>query len=253
MSRIIFVPSIGLDVTLIERLANSIDTHFDYAIAWNNGPLGALDAFGERHPNWIVKDSAFGNLGCAGSWNQAAKLFPDEPGILLVNEDTWFLPDQLDMMFSVMKSAPYVDMVHVNSTHSYHCFGWTRASRERFGTFDENFWPAYYEDCDMRVRHGLSGSCSYALALPDSPTVPHGKPRCGGTDYSAMLQGCGLLNRAYWRKKWGSDNREQAEFQTPYRDHRLTYRDVVWYPEHRAQLYPLWEAFINKPGVCLYD
>lgn len=253
MSRIIFVPSIGLDVTLLERLADSIDTHCDYRVAWNNGPLGALDAFAERHEGWIVKDSAFGNLGCAGSWNEAAKLFPDEPALLLVNEDTWFLPDQLDMMFSVMENRPDVDMVHVNNTQSYHCFGWTRAGRERFGTFDENYYVAYGEDCDMRIRHRLSGSYKYAYALPDQPTVPHGKPRTGGVNYSAMIQGCGLFNRAYHRKKWGTDSFEKAELQTPYRDHRLTFKDWVWYPEEREMRHHLWRTFIESPKASIYE
>lgn len=249
---VLFVPSIGLDDSLIRRLASSVDYDIKWKCALNNGPLGALDSFASDFPDWHIKETGL-NHGVAGSWNQCAKWFSSEPYWLLVNEDAYFLPGQLRDICVCAAENPVAPLIYLNESEAYYCFVWTQVGREIVGEFDENFWPAYYEDCDHRVRLRRAGLNNIPYALPSVPVVPHGKLRTGGVDYSAMLQGCGLLTRAYWRRKWGSDIRETSSYSTPYRDHRLTYRDVVWYPELRAQLYPLWDAFINKPGASMYD
>lgn len=250
---VLFVPSIGLDVSLLERLAASVDYPIKYKVAYNNGPEGALESFGDAHPDWIVKEPAVGNRGVAGSWNDCAKWFSSEPAWLIMNEDAYFLPGYLEKICACADANLTAPIVHLNDSNAYYCFVWTQAGLNEFGYFDENLWPAYLEDTDLRVRHRLKGVTTYPYALQGLPPLPHGKPRSGGIDYSAMLQGCGLLNRAYWRMKWGSDNYEQATFQAPYKDQRLTVKDWVWYPEHRASLHPLWSTFINTPNPSIYD
>lgn len=249
---VLFVPSIGLDITLLDRLAASVDFHVAYKVAWNNGPLGALESFARLHRDWIVKDSGMGNLGVAGSWNECAKLFPDERTMLLMNEDAHFLPGQLEQICGQADHHESEPILYLNETQAMYCFVATKSGREMFGTFDENFWPAYYEDCDFRVRLRLAGVVHPYPLLPNQPPVPHGKPRSGGTNYSAMLQGCGLINRAYWLKKHGSFDFEKATYPTPYRDHRLKPSEWVWDPAHRAKLYPLWDTFINLPEPSIY-
>lgn len=250
--RTLFVPSLGLDLTLLERLAASIDCHVDFKVVWNNGALGALESFARTHRDWIVKDSAFGNIGVAGAWNEAAKLFPDEPTILIVNEDSFFLPGYLEIIRQCADDNYAAPLIHLNDSNSYYAFISTRAGREEFGTFDENFF-VYLEDCDMRVRHRLMGVTTYPYALQGLPSMPHGKPRTGGVNYAAFIQAVGLFNRAYWLRKWGSFNFEQAEYQTPYRDHRLKPSEWVWDPAHRAKIHPLWETFMSLPNPSIYD
>jgi hypothetical protein len=234
-------------------LADSIDYPVKYKVAFNNGEPGALQQFEETHKDWIVKDSPVGNRGVAGSWNDCAKWFSSEPCWLLMNEDAYFLPGHLENICLCADQYPSAPVIYLNESMAYYCFVWTQFGRNAIGEFDENLWPAYYEDCDYRVRMrllNLQSSC--ALALADLPPLPHGKPFSGGTDYAAMLQGCGLLNRAYWLKKWGSFNYENAAYFSPYRDQRLTPRDTVYDPVHRAKLYPLWETFMAMPGRSIY-
>lgn len=249
---VLFVPSLGLDVSLIERLAASIDYPVEHKIAYNNGPDGALEQFGDDHPDWEVKEPACGNRGVAGSWNDCAKLFPDSPAWLLVNEDAHFLPGYLERICKTADLCPGAPLIHLNDSNAFYCFVWTAVGREKHGEFDENLWPAYYEDVDMRIRHRLAGVTGYPYALQGLPPMPHGKPKSGGVNYQAMIQGCGLLNRLYWLRKWGSLNFEEALYQTPYKDHRLTPKSVIWYPEHRAALYPLWNAFLSLPNPSIY-
>lgn len=250
---VLFVPSVGLDVDLLERLANSIDYPIRYKVALNNGPLGALDGFMARHTDWFVKDSAFGNLGVAGSWNECAKLFPDEPIMLIMNEDAWFLPGYLEKICDCANENYDAAVVHMNDSNAYYAFLWSHYGRMKYGTFDENLWPAYYEDTDMRIRHRLAGVTNYVYALPGLPPLPHGKPRTGGDNWAAVINGCGLFNRAYMVKKWGSYTDGTTPYVTPYKDHRLSPKEWIWVPEERAKRFPLWETFMSMPNPSLYE
>lgn len=250
---ILFTPSISLDVSLLDRLANSIDWPLT-KVAYNNGKPDALEHFGDTHPDWFIIDSLTENKGVAGSWNECAEMFPKEKGWLLCNDDCWFLPGQLEKICRCAEENPNEPVIFLNSSQAFYCFFWGAAGKETIGLFDDNFFPAYYEDCDYRVRMRLSGKTEYVYALGDDVApVPHGKPRDGGVNYASMIQGAGLLNRSYWRRKWGSDDHENATYQTPYKDHRLTIRDIVWYPQHRAETWPLWREFINQQNPSIYD
>lgn len=248
----LFVPSLGLDVSLIERLANSIDFPIRFKCVLNNGNPGALDEFHARHPDWILKEADFGNMGVAGSWNHCAKMFPDEKSWLIMNEDAWFLPGYLEKICACADKHPNAPMIFLNDSQSYYCFVWTAKGRQDFGEFDENFWPAYSEDVDMRVRHKHRGVEIFPYALQGYEPLPHSKPMVGGTNYNALIQGTGLLNRAYWLKKWGGMNHEVV-YNTPYRDPRLSISEWVWSHEHRANLKPLFETFMALPNPSIYS
>ena len=51
---VLFVPTLGLDLSLIERLANSVDYHIRSKVIFNNGEPGACDEFRDRHDDWQV-------------------------------------------------------------------------------------------------------------------------------------------------------------------------------------------------------
>ncbi len=250
---ILFVPTLGLDVTLLNRLADSIDYPLKARVAFNNGNPGALDGFRDSHADWIVKESAFGNLGVAGSWNQCAKMFPEEPSWLLMNDDAYFLPGYLERIVKCARENENQPIIHLNHSNAFYCFVHTQVGKKLFGEFDENFWPAYMEDCDMRVRHRLKGYNGYVYAIEELPPLPHGKPTHGGTNYNAMIQGCGLLNRLYWYYKWGNQNFEFANYQTPYNDQRLTVDQWAWYAEERATRKKIWDTWQSLPNPSIYE
>lgn len=250
---VLFVPTLGLDLSLLERLAASVDYPLKAKVCFNNGEPGALDTFGDSHPDWIVKESAFGNLGVAGSWNMCAKMFPEEPCWLLMNDDAYFLPGYLEKICQCAREHVTEPIIHLNESNAYYCFVWTQRGRKEFGEFDDNFFPAYMEDCDYRVRLRLKGYNGYVYALQGLPPLPHGKPKTGGMNYNAMLQGCGLLNRQYWLYKWGNQNFEEATYQTPYKDHRLTVNQWAWYPEGRAIRKQIYDAWMSLPNPSIYE
>lgn len=249
----LFVPSLSLDLSLLDRLAASVDYPVKYKVILNNGIPGALAAWEEAHKDWIVKESSMGNRGVAGSWNDCAKMFSDEPCWLIMNDDAWFSPGYLKKICDCADKNLTAPMIHLNDSNAYYCFVWTAAGRKEYGEFDENFFVAYYEDAEMRVRHRLKGFKDYPYALPNLPPLQHGKPRTGGVNYNAMLQGMGLLNRAYWLKKWGSLDFEKATYENPYRDVRIPINEWIWDPLHRANLFPLWQAFLSLPNPSIYE
>lgn len=247
---VLFVPSIGLDTGLLDRLAASVDYPVKWKVVLNNGEVGALQAWEEAHPDWIVKEPDCGNRGVAGSWNDSLKMFPDELSVLLMNEDAWFRPGYLEKICKSADENPNEPVIFLNNSNAYYCFVWNRAGMEKFGTFDENLAYAYYEDMDYNVRMKLGGKTSFVYALEGLEPLPHGKPRSGGTNYAAMLQGCGLFNRAYWSRKWGNQKFDESVYPTPYNDHRLTYKDWIWDANERAKRYPLWETFMSlNPSI----
>ncbi len=250
---VLFVPTLGLDLSLLERLANSVDYGIHAKCAFNNGAAGALDSFRDAHPDWIVKESAFGNIGVAGAWNQCAKMFPEEEQWMIMNDDAWFLPGYLERICKVAREHPQEPIVHLNSSNAYYAFIWSQRGRKEFGEFDENFFPAYLEDCDMRVRHRLKGYNGYVYAIEELPPLPHGKPTHGGMNYNAMIQGCGLFNRLYWYYKHGNQNFELSNYQTPYNDQRLTVDQWAWYPEQRQIRREIYDAWMSLPNPSIYE
>lgn len=253
----LFVPSLGLPdcLPLMTRLADSIDFPIKQKVIWNNGIPGIFEEWRTNYPDWIIKDSPISNRGVAGSWNECAKWFSSEPNWILANEDCYFLPGQLRLICKCADNHTEEPIIYLNSSGTYYCFIWSLIGREQFGEFDENFWPAYYEDCDYRVRLQLGEKTNfiYALEGEHDPIVPHGKPQTGGIDYSAMINGGGLLNRAYWQRKWGSSDYEKAFYQTPYKDHRLDAKEWIWFPEERAKRWPLYETFMSQPTPSIYE
>ncbi len=252
---VLFVPSIGLpdSIPLLERLANSIDYPIARKVVYNNGEGDALESFKDNHTDWLVIDSPTGNKGVADSWNECAKLFPEQPSWMLCNEDCWFLPGQLEAVCKCSDDHLNEPLMYLNSSQAFYCFVWHAWGRKNVGEFDPNFFPAYYEDCDYRVRMRIMGITGHSLAIEGKPVVPHGKPRTGGMNYKAMLDGCGLLNRVYWQRKWGNQNFDISTYTNPYKDHRLEVNQWAWYPEQRQIRKEIWDAWMSLPNPSIYD
>lgn len=246
----LIVPTLALDTTLIERLARSIDYPVKHKLAINNGPFGALNEFRANHPDWIVMGNGR-NHGVAASWNMAPQLWPHEQSWMLVNDDVEFHPGALQRFCEESdRLRTTCPIVFLNDTEPFYAFVWTQLGRENVGLWDENFWPAYYEDSDMRIRLRLSGYAPVNVFGKDCP-VNHGKPQVGGMNYGAMIQGCGLFGREYFLRKWGIvSNDGSTKFSAPFNRDRV--KDW-WLNEDRLnRIRPLWETFMAMPNPSIY-
>lgn len=247
---ILVVPTIALDTSLIESLEKSIDFPIT-KVAINGGRPDALDSFKAKYPDWKIYH--FGkNLGFSGSCNWAVELFPNEDSYLLCNDDGQFQPGCLKRMCDAAeKYAKDVHMIYVNENSAFDICVWTRKGIKDFGLFDENFYPAYYEDNEMRFRFSLSDKFKAYIIPPPFP-VFHGKPRACGTKYHAMMKALKPINEDYMLRKWGSLD-DKPVFKTPF--NIPEWPVDKWSLEHdnRENREVICSRFWNQPKPSIYE
>ena len=111
-----------------------------------------------RNPNikTLLVLSHSNNIGFAGSCNVGIKAMieHDLSYAVFSGDDTRFLPQRIRAAKVIIDSSPHVCMFHLEA---YSSFVITRMGAQRIGPFDENFWPAYAEDCDYWFRALLVG------------------------------------------------------------------------------------------------
>lgn len=246
----LIVPCLGLDVSLIERLARSVDFPIKYKVAINNGKIGALDDFKNRHPDWLVFDMGK-NLGCAGSWNMAPKIFPTEPCWLISNDDQEFQPGVLEKICKAAdEHCRENHIIYVNEFDAYDVFVWTLKGVNEMGTFDENFWGVYCEDWEYRCRLKAGGGKCYRMN--QQVAIKHGKPRPGGKAYHELLAAWKPLNEDYLKRKWGTIG-DSPVFNCPFFNPNHPINKWELEQENRAIREKHWEKFWDRTNVSLYE
>lgn len=239
---VLFVPTLALDITLLDRLAASVDYHIPQKVVWNNGGVGRLWLWQQNHPDWRVLDSG-ANIGCAGAWNMAPSLYPNEHCWLISNDDQVFQPGCLEKLCRQSDLVAHVEpIVFLNEHRAFDCFVWTKLGLQDFGTFDENFWPAYYEDWEYRLRLNLKCAGRFHIGWTN---VKHGKPHPAGENYTSLINGCGIYNREYFMRKWGCIGPDV---------NKVTLQAPSWTldKEGRRKRWDIWETFLSMPNPSIY-
>jgi GT2 family glycosyltransferase len=94
------------------------------------------------------------NLGCAGSWNFGIKVTPFARGWVIASDDVIFEPGAL-RKFAVECVSDRLT-VSADWPH-FQFFGIGEDVVQRVGLFDENLYPANFEDDDYRRRCEIAG------------------------------------------------------------------------------------------------
>lgn len=250
----LLVPTLGDDLTLLNRLADSIDSPIDYkAIILNNERWG-LEEWRASHPDWVVFNKGH-NLGVAASWNLAPETYHKNDAWLIVNDDFVFQPGQLEKLCKLADAnAGKFHTAHLTETEGYNCFVWTRKAVREIGLFDENFFPAYYEDYDYRLRLRLAGGISINCGYEDSEIV-HGKPYSGGARYRRFLDAIDVYAREYFIRKWDavSDSPTSLTFTSPFNDRLLPLSHWELEQERHDELREMWNEFINVENPITHE
>jgi len=168
--------------------------------------------------------------------------------IIISNDDVLFAPWTIDSWVEQAKSAPekIVLTAPLDVTETYFdpfevCFGseeddYTFKEQELFscfmvkadfyekcGWFDENFDPCWWEDNDMHYRIKLLG---FDVQKFKVPYIHLGSQ----TTKKMNLPINSLKSQEYYKKKWGSNNRNLVEqYLIPYNNSTLTPKD--WIPQ----------------------
>jgi hypothetical protein len=153
------------------------------------------------------------NLGCPPSWNYHFKQYPYAKYFMKADDDIQFLPGDLEKFVNVLENGG--DMVFYGDKTKYACFGISKHTLKTVGLFDENHWPANYEDDDYQIRLRLCNIKESYLGMSithtgsgtsrnlKEPIVEHNK-------LSQYL----IQTEEYFYKKWG----QNREFLYPFND-----------------------------------
>lgn len=207
----IIIP-IYADLMIAENCLNSIEDWSKLIIVDNS-----KESFCKRHEGKGAEIHYHPeNIGVARSWNIGLKKDAD-----------WTFVCSCCMKFekgfsNVIKKLQEGDWSRqeylFRTMHHYHLIGINKKLVEKIGYFDENFYPAYYEDVDHYRRVNLSG-----LIQPEA--VDTGAI-CQETA-SAVSAGlsCDYVNLAkYYVEKWGGEP-DHETYNRPFKDKPLDYWD----------------------------
>lgn len=171
---------------------------------------------------YVINNGKNGNIGVAAAWNNGIRraMRDGHRYAIISNDDIEFMPGTI---MQLVRDIQTYDAITIGTNsilpkrdgdsfyykkegmvigYSYPCFivDMTTLVNE-VGYFDENFYPAYYEDSDMQYRIKLAGHKEYINT--DIGVVHHGsatqfatKDRIVSKDKWAELQ-------EYYKSKWG--------------------------------------------------
>ena len=213
-----------------------------YIIIDNGGGYGrarAAQIVGQRVGVTLEFVAPAENWGVARSWNHILERAGDEP-VVISNDDVLLGADTFAEMSAAVDRAPFV------SGDGWCLFAQQPECTRRIGWYDENFWPAYYEDTDYHVRLQRAGivpvrplshavghaGWSTTLALGDPEWLAQGRER----------------NRAYFISKWGGDSAEAAAFGKPF-DGCVS---PQWSERRRMGPFPLRWDILNAVAAMIH-
>lgn len=178
----------------------------------------------------LVVDNTTRNRGVAASWNLGIRRAVNMRAqwLVLMSESVRFKDaggTDLEAELAADRTSVFVDLVGIG----WHLVAFRTRMLTAVGGFDENFWPAYFEDTDYLVRMHLAGFCSPRLNdRPGRRMIADLDVWDRGTEHSIRE---GLVHAKfaecvdYYRRKWGTDPPGYAN-ETPFRQNV----DWRWWP-----------------------
>jgi GT2 family glycosyltransferase len=178
------------------------------------------------------------NRGLAKSWNEGIyeAMFSND-AIAVANADISFDNDSISLLAASVVDQSDRAIVWCNGEHQdqgkgvsmgYSLFGVTQQGLNTIGYFDQNFFPAYGEDCDYDRRIKLSGlspgHCDFGGRSDAVYHVGSAHLRYArgveGARIVEQTQACHELNLNYFARKWGyrPGDDESKGYLTPFND-----------------------------------
>jgi hypothetical protein len=148
------------------------------------------------------------NIGVAAAWNLAIKCSPWASWWAIVNDDLEFAPGDLARLVEAMADS----RARVVTLDGFSAFGINREAVERVGFFDENYHPAYVEDCDYEYRCKLTGVPMIVVQA----SLHHERSYSVGNGYREHNARTHPENNDYHVRKWGGPIRGGETLETPF-------------------------------------
>lgn len=189
-------PSFAIGIPTLNRmdlLAPALHTYIrDFSIlVFDNG----RQAGKVEHPQitWLYPDK---NLGVAASWNRLChEIFRYHSHAVILNDDIQLGFGANTILQAISKNPDRL----ITSLIDWCIFILPKTVFEKIGPFDENFFPAYYEDKDYERRIRLAGG-----GIIRSPLLQPKIYRDNSTaEKDSTVHLHAHKNKEYFLKKWG--------------------------------------------------
>jgi GT2 family glycosyltransferase len=207
MIPVMILPTLTRHDLAVKMLA-SIDYPVGLLIIVNNHPNANFE--GTHHISDCVADYRVlnmpANFGCAGSWNLGIKCAPFEKWWMVVSDDVVFQPGALE---GFARECSPDELTVSDEWPHYQFFGVGENVVDAVGLFDENLYPANFEDDDYQRR------CEAAGIPVRQVTAPHSHVKQGtvhATEWVANNARTYVANEAYYREKVARDDLTAGEW-----------------------------------------
>jgi len=228
---------------LLLRLFESIDYSIDEIVIVNNSTkpdvAEAIEKIKINFPQTTVYTPGH-NMGVGPGWNWIYKSF-DKPWYLIAGSDVQFTPGDLEKMAAAAWDE-HLNYGHIYGNLEMNAFVTTKLNLEVVGYFDENFYPAYLEDCDMKWRMKV---LKIGTLVIGGTNIIHGEAPTWGSHTIYSDKRLKFLNSIthqngwnYYERKWGGQN-DREIFSTPFNNPKIHPKEWIFDPELR-KLNDIW-------------
>ena len=207
---------------LLKRLIDCIDYPVNNVVILFQGPV-SKDKI--NFTNVFVKKFIFisssMNVGVSRGWNYFLKHYPSSYW-LITGDDCFFEPSTLEHIAKYMSIPSSLENVFCglkiknrnDVPAGFNTFVITKLLLQNVGLFDENIYPAYYEDNDLWHRIQLT---KQKVATIDGAYINSGDNKLTGSCtinsvhplYRAKMDKCYKRNEKYYNTKWNIGNNSQ--------------------------------------------
>jgi len=171
----------------------------------DNGQQGIASKV--KHPNLLVTENE-SNLGVATSWNMLCdEIFKEHDYAIILNDDIYWgrKEYEIDNILSNYNNPLFC------STQDWCAFMITKKAYNKVGKFDEDFYPAYYEDNDYTYRMKLLGMSVFKIPFMNPFMYESSKT----LEKEPSLRQLVIDNKNRYIKKWGGEPTKE-KFKKPY-------------------------------------
>jgi hypothetical protein len=185
----------------------------------------------------------------AGAWNEGCRLAVAEGNdcVAMVANDTRLEPACLDQLMAHVQAGtadlcsgissnnrPIIDDSQIVDGADFSCFMMKASALDRFGSFDPNFRPAYFEDNDYYARIVLGGGTCKVIHA--AQYFHHGSLTTkADVEMAHHVRYWFERNRAYFARKWGVSEPANDTAGVLARYYRHPFNDrtkpLSWFPD----------------------
>ena len=235
---------------LLKRLIDSIDYPVSKVVILFQGNISKnkISSLSNKFVEKFIFISSNMNIGVSRGWNYFMINFPS-PYWLISGDDCYFEPNTLKNIASFMsipsslenvfcglkiknRNESLIKNLNESLTSGFNTFVITNLLLQNVGLFDENIYPAYFEDDDLRKRIQLTKQQTTTI---DNAYINSGDSKhfysCTlnsvHPNYRKKMDECYILNEKYYIKKWNRliFDTDGISFDTPFNNPKFDVKD----------------------------